>query len=214
MSEKARFPGTFWAANVVELFERAAYYAVASFVVVYLHETLNMAPTKATFLNGTLLWGLLYFLPILSGTLADKYGFKKSLGISFALLVLGYFIMGNVQNFWPWFARVSENPNYTIPIVIGIFFIGIGGSFKTDHLRHGAEGLGNTQRAWIRHFLHDYQRGLHDRTIDLLCRADQPGHPGYLFLRGDYLRRPRISGNPLHLQGTPVQGVAQGRTIF
>jgi dipeptide/tripeptide permease len=129
MGEKASFPGTFWAANFVELFERAAYYAVASFVVVYLHETLNMAPTKATFLNGTLLWGLLYFLPILSGTLADKYGFKKSLGISFALLVLGYFIMGTVQDFWPWFAGVSENPNYTIPIVIGIFFIGIGGSF-------------------------------------------------------------------------------------
>ncbi len=129
MSEKARFPGTFWAANTVELFERAAYYAVASFVVVYLHETLNMAPTKATFLNGTLLWGLIYFLPILSGTLADKYGFKKSLAISFALLVAGYFIVGTVQNFWPWLTGVSENPDYTIPIVFGILFIGIGGSF-------------------------------------------------------------------------------------
>ncbi len=129
MTEKARFPTSFWAANTIELFERAAYYAVASFVVVYLHETLNMAPTKATFLNGTVLWGLLYFLPILSGTLADKYGFKKSLAISFALLVLGYFIMGTVQNFWPWIAGTSENLNYTIPIVVGILFIGIGGSF-------------------------------------------------------------------------------------
>lgn len=129
MTEKARFPKTFWSANTVELFERAAYYAVASFVVIYLHETLHMAPTKATFLNGTLLWGLLYFLPILSGTLADKYGFKKSLGISFSLLVLGYLIMGTVKNFWPRVVGANENLDYTIPIVLGILFIGIGGSF-------------------------------------------------------------------------------------
>ncbi|MEW5807328.1 MAG: MFS transporter [Acidobacteriota bacterium] len=133
MTQKARFPMTFWSANTVELFERAAYYAVASFVVVYLHETFNMAPTKATFLNGTILWGLLYFLPILSGTLADKYGFKKSLGISFSLLVLGYLVMGTVQNFWPWVMRAGDSPygslDYTIPIVVGILLIGIGGSF-------------------------------------------------------------------------------------
>ncbi len=129
MSDKARFPATFWAANTVELFERAAYYAIASFVVVYFHETLNMAPTKATFLNGTLLWGLLYFLPILSGTLADKYGFKKSLAISFSLLVLGYLIVGTVQNSWPWMIGKETAVDYTIPIVAGIILIGIGGSF-------------------------------------------------------------------------------------
>ena len=31
-----KFPGVFWTANVVELFERAAYYSMASFVVIYL----------------------------------------------------------------------------------------------------------------------------------------------------------------------------------
>ncbi len=129
MSDKARFPATFWAANTVELFERAAYYAVASFVVVYFHETLNMAPTWATTLNGTVLWGLLYFLPILSGTLADKYGFKKSLAISFSLLVLGYLVVGTVQNFWPVIAGTDQNLDYRIPIVAGIILIGIGGSF-------------------------------------------------------------------------------------
>jgi len=129
MTDEAKFPKTFWAANTVELFERAAYYAVASFVVVYLHETLNMAPTRATTLNGTVLWGLLYFLPILSGTLADKYGFKKSLAISFSLLVLGYLVMGNVQNFWPAIAGTDQVLDYTLPIVAGIILIGIGGSF-------------------------------------------------------------------------------------
>ncbi len=116
------FPATFWTANTIELFERGAYYAMASFVVIYLTETLGMSPTFATFLNGSLLWGLIYFLPILSGTLADKYGFKRSLVVAFTMLALGYLVMGNVQNFWP--ART----NYAIPVLLGIVFIGLGGS--------------------------------------------------------------------------------------
>ncbi|MCK7473229.1 MAG: hypothetical protein MZV49_06260 [Rhodopseudomonas palustris] len=98
---KSKFPATFWTANTIELFERAAYYAMASFVVIYLKETLGMSPAFATFLNGSLLWGLIYFLPIVSGTLADKYGFKRSLVVAFVLLSLGYLVMGNVQSFWP-----------------------------------------------------------------------------------------------------------------
>lgn len=130
-SEQARkfsFPATFWTANTIELFERGAYYAIASFVVVYLKETLGMSPVKATFLNGTILWGMLYFLPILSGTLADKYGFKKSLSLAFVLIALGYFIMGNVQQFWPKIAPSQGAVDYTIPVVVGILLIGMGGS--------------------------------------------------------------------------------------
>lgn len=126
---KARFPKSFWAANTVELFERAAYYAVASFVVIYFHEVLGMSPTMATFLNGTILWGLLYFLPPLSGTIADKYGFKKSLSVTFVLLTFGYLIVGTVQKFWPIVVGHRQGIDYTIPIVVGIVLIGVGGSF-------------------------------------------------------------------------------------
>lgn len=121
-SNPKRFPATFWTANTIELFERGAYYAMASFVVIYLKENLGMSPTFATFLNGSLLWGLIYFLPIVSGTLADKYGFKRSLVAAFIMLSLGYMVMGNVQNFWP------AGSNYTIPVLLGIVLIGLGGS--------------------------------------------------------------------------------------
>lgn len=133
MSEEAKrasFPGSFWAANTIELFERAAFYAVASFVVIYFHETLGMSPTMSTFLNGTLLWGLVYFLPILSGTLADKFGFKRSLSVSFVLIAAGYFLLGTVQSYWPGLigAETATAIDYTIPVVLGIILIGIGGS--------------------------------------------------------------------------------------
>ncbi len=127
---KARFPRTFWTANTIELFERAAYYSMASFMVIYLKEILGMSPAAATFLNGTVLWGLIYFLPILSGTIADKYGYKKSLSLSLVLISVGYLIMGNLQRFWPGLAGTVEGApvNYLVPVVVAIVFIGIGGS--------------------------------------------------------------------------------------
>ena len=122
-SKPVRFPATFWTANTIELFERGAYYAMASFVVIYLTENLGMSPTLATFLNGSVLWGLIYFLPILSGTLADRYGFKRSLVAAFIMLSLGYLVMGNVQTFWP-----AAEATSTIPVLLGIVLIGLGGS--------------------------------------------------------------------------------------
>ncbi|MGQ9619117.1 MAG: hypothetical protein ACUVUG_09185, partial [Candidatus Aminicenantia bacterium] len=62
--------------------------------------------------------------------LADKYEFKKSLSFTFIFLFLGYLlIVGTVQNFLPLFAGDSGNIDYTIPFVLGIILIGVGGSF-------------------------------------------------------------------------------------
>ena len=127
---KQKFPATFWTANTIEIFERAAYYAMASFMVIYLKETLGMTPSFATFLNGSLLWGIIYFLPILSGTLADKYGYKRTLSIAFVMIALGYAVMGNLQTFWPGLSGAAPGGtvDYTIPAIFGICLIGIGGS--------------------------------------------------------------------------------------
>lgn len=127
---KQRFPGTFWTANTIELFERAAYYSMAPWVVIYLTEILGMSPTLATTLNGSILWGLIYFLPILSGTLADKYGFMRSLRVSFLMIFIGYLITGSVQKLWPLILgkQNSEPVNYIFPIILGIVLIGVGGS--------------------------------------------------------------------------------------
>ena len=129
-SRPAKFPALFWTANSIELFERAAYYSMASFMVIYLTETLGMSPTTATFLNGTLLWGIIYFLPILSGALADKFGFKKTLSVAFVLIALGYIVVCNLPAFWPKLsgAEAGQPVNFILPVIAGICFIGIGGS--------------------------------------------------------------------------------------
>jgi dipeptide/tripeptide permease len=127
------FPSSFWTANVTELFERAAYYSMASFVVIYLGQ-LGFGESWPSFLNSTVLWGLVYFLPILSGTIADQIGFRRALLIAFVLLSLGYLLMGYPVWFGgsklaPTIAKeVTASTRDTIAIVAAILLIGIGGS--------------------------------------------------------------------------------------
>ena len=92
-NKNKKFPRSFWTANVTELFERGAYYAMASFVVIYLGQ-LGLGDYWPSVLNGVL-WTLIYFLPILSGTIADQVGFRKSLILAFILLTAGYLFINS-----------------------------------------------------------------------------------------------------------------------
>lgn len=131
---KPRFPSSFWSANLTELFERAAYYAMASFVVIYLGQ-LGFGDYWPSFINSSVLWFLVYFLPLLSGTIADQIGFKRALLIAFVLVGAGYFLMG-----YPvWFggatlsqtiaSEVTVGMSVVVPIAAAVLLIGIGGSF-------------------------------------------------------------------------------------
>ncbi|MDH7515539.1 MAG: MFS transporter [Bacteroidota bacterium] len=126
------FPTTFWTANLTELFERGAYYAMASFVVLYLGQ-LGLGKYWPSTLN-SVLWTLVYFLPILSGTIADVVGFKRALLVAFVLLAIGYFLMGypvwfGGQTLAPTISEtVISGTGVVFPVILGIVFIGMGGS--------------------------------------------------------------------------------------
>jgi len=127
------FPPVFWSANVTELFERAAYYSMASFMVIYLGQ-LGFGSYWPSFLSSSVLWFLVFFLPILSGTIADQIGFRRALLIAFVLLAAGYFLMGypvwlggselsaTIHN------EVTVRARDAVLIVTGILLIGVGGS--------------------------------------------------------------------------------------
>ena len=88
------FSRTFWVANVIELFERFAYYGSKAILTVYVAEQVGLGPESAGWLVGSVFNTLLYFLPILAGTIVDRYGFKRSLQICFAIFCVGYFLIG------------------------------------------------------------------------------------------------------------------------
>ena len=88
------FLPTFWIANTLELFERFAYYGSKAVLAVYVAETVMLGAEKSTWLVGSVFNTLLYFLPILAGTIVDRYGFKRSLVLCFAIFSVGYFLIG------------------------------------------------------------------------------------------------------------------------
>jgi dipeptide/tripeptide permease len=129
---QAKFPRVFWFANLTELFERAAFYSMASFVVIYLGQ-LGLGTYWPAMLN-TLLWYLIYFLPILSGTVADQIGFRRALLGAFILLSIGYLLLGypvwlGGATIAPTIEReVTAGTNVVLPAVLGILLISCGGS--------------------------------------------------------------------------------------
>lgn len=87
------FPRAFWTANTVELFERAAYYAVFIAITLYLTDVVGFDDVAAAWISGIFSAGL-YFFPPFTGALADKLGFRRAIILAFFLLSVGYFTLG------------------------------------------------------------------------------------------------------------------------
>lgn len=92
------FPKTFWTVIVMEFLERGSYYGVMSVLSVFLilgldSGGLGFSKEQTGAILGTIP-PLLYFLPIISGAIADRYGYKKVLSFAFVCMIVGYFLTG------------------------------------------------------------------------------------------------------------------------
>ncbi|MEI6851900.1 MAG: MFS transporter [Bacteroidota bacterium] len=90
------FPRNFWTVITMEFFERGSYYGVMSVLSVYL--VLSTKNGGLGFSKESVGWlfsvitALLYTLPIISGAIADRYGYKKTLTFAFIVMSSGYFL--------------------------------------------------------------------------------------------------------------------------
>ncbi|MBI2839120.1 MAG: MFS transporter [Acidobacteria bacterium] len=91
---RSGFTRTFWVANIIELFERFAYYGSKAVLSVYLAQHIGLGPQVANVLAGSVFNTLLYLLPLLAGTVVDRFGFKRSLMACFSIFCVGYFLIG------------------------------------------------------------------------------------------------------------------------
>ena len=94
----ANFPKSFWTVISMEFFERGSYYGVMSVLSVYLvlsRDSGGMGFSKESVgaIKSTIT-PLLYFLPILSGAIGDRYRYKKVLFFAFFAMSLGYLFSG------------------------------------------------------------------------------------------------------------------------
>ena len=123
---KEGFHSSFWVANIMELFERLAYYGQQIVFMIYLRNKLGFSESAAGQLSG---WfgGLIYLLPILAGTLADKWGFRRAFSVAFSILALGYFLIGSMG--MSIFSGIyGAGPNYWL-LFLFLIFTAFGGSF-------------------------------------------------------------------------------------
>ncbi|MGB7554782.1 MAG: MFS transporter [Candidatus Korobacteraceae bacterium] len=110
------FERPFWVANISELFERLSYYAAFASLARYLHETLRFPIQQASTLTG-FFGGLVWFLAVFGGTLADRMGFRRALSLAYLILSCAYFLLGSLGA--PWLAPVRD----AVPLVVLATFV-------------------------------------------------------------------------------------------
>src|SRR5262249_9971465 len=93
------FERPFWVANVSEIFERISYYGAFSSLAVYLQEKLNFSTEQTGTLTG-IFGGMVWFLAIFGGAVADRLGFRRALSLAYLILATAYFLIGSVGATW------------------------------------------------------------------------------------------------------------------
>src|SRR5277367_2753601 len=97
------FERPFWIANISEIFERLAYYGAFASLALYLQEKLNFSTEQTGTLTG-IFGGMVWFLAIFGGAVADRLGFRRALATAYLILAAAYFLIGSIAA--PWLAPV------------------------------------------------------------------------------------------------------------
>jgi len=132
----------FWICGGMELVERLAYYGVKATATLYAKDPVSKGGLGIN-LNefGTILmvWALIQsFLPVFTGGLSDRYGYKQTIFASTVFKIIGYLIMGFFPTYWGFFAGAIVLATGT-----GIFKPGIQGTLvKTTNRKNSSMAWG------------------------------------------------------------------------
>src|SRR5690606_1729193 len=93
----------FWVASAMELFERWAWYGIYGLFGLYLVGSTDKGGLGFDHIQKGNIMGnivaILYLLPLFFGVIADRIGYKLSLAISYILLIVGYYMLGEVSTY-------------------------------------------------------------------------------------------------------------------
>ena len=120
------FPLTFWISNTMEIFERMAWYGFFAVSSLYITGAvseggLGFSDEDRGVLQAVVTF-FLYLFPVVTGGLADRYGFKKMLFSAFIVLVPAYFFLGQFKTFPTFFIAfmfVAVGAAMFKPVIIG-----------------------------------------------------------------------------------------------
>lgn len=93
------FERPFWIANISEIFERLSYYGAFASLALYLQEKLSFSTEQTGTLTG-IFGGMVWFLAIFGGAVADRMGFRRALATAYLILAAAYFLIGSIGASW------------------------------------------------------------------------------------------------------------------
>ncbi len=98
-----KFKTVFWVSNIIELFERWAWYGFYMAFALYLVNSsdtgaLGLSQSQKGIIMGTGSM-LLYLLPLFTGALADKLGYRRMLYLAFAFYISGFYMISSFHSF-------------------------------------------------------------------------------------------------------------------
>ncbi len=120
------FPSTFYVACSMEIFERMAWYGFFALSSLYITSPLAQGGLGFNSIQRGILQGtipfLLYLFPVITGALADRYGYRNTFLVAFAILTPGYWLLGQFHSFWGFFFAfllVAMGAATFKPVVVG-----------------------------------------------------------------------------------------------
>jgi len=122
----ASYPSTFWVANTMEIFERMAWYGWFALMPLYVTGSVATGglgfPTELRGALQGIVTFFLYMFPVITGALADRYGYKRMFIIAYIVMMLAYYGLGQfttIPTFFLAFMFVAVGAAIFKPVVVG-----------------------------------------------------------------------------------------------
>ena len=105
------FGGTYWMCNVIEMWERLAYYTLRPIAAIYIMQADDPGGLHLTaeHKGWIFLWWFIFqsLFPMVTGGYADRYGYKRVIALALSLNFVGYVLMAAVHSYYGFFAGVA-----------------------------------------------------------------------------------------------------------
>ncbi len=119
-------PRTFYVANTMEIFERMAWYGMFTPLALYLTDPrprggLGLTEEDAGTIIGIVTF-VLYLMPVITGALGDRFGYKKMFLLAYAILTPCYYLLGTFSTYGGFlmgFLFVAVGAAIFKPVVVG-----------------------------------------------------------------------------------------------
>ena len=137
---------TFNLANLMEVLERLAYYGLRTVLPIYMVLAVEEGGPQFDHLQKGLVYGwwalVQSVVPVVSGGFADRYGYKRTVGVSIAIKAAGYLTMAWCVELGAAFSGGASRGVAGHPAVLAVFMVGaLLLAFGTAVFKPGLQGM-------------------------------------------------------------------------